>query len=44
LAVPTICTVAGSTASPVVSLFSTGTVTGVPVVLPVDVSSVATGT
>jgi hypothetical protein len=44
LAVPTICTVVGSTASPVVSLPSTSTVTGVPVVLPADVSSVATGT
>jgi len=43
LAVPTICTVPGTTVSPVVSLLSTGTVTGVPVV-PVALSFVATGT
>jgi len=44
LAVPTIWTVPGTGVSPVVSLLSTGTVTGVPVVLPVELSPVATGT
>jgi len=41
--VPTICTVNGSTTSPVVSLASTGTVTGVPVGLPVELSLLAIG-
>jgi hypothetical protein len=43
LAVPTICTVPGTGVSPVVSFASTGTVTGVPGVLPVELSSLATG-
>jgi len=42
-AVPTICTVPGTAASPVVSLASTGTVTGAPNVGPVAVSLLATG-
>ena len=42
--VPTICTVEGTVASPVVSLASTGTVTAVPVVLPLELSLLATGT
>ena len=36
--VPTICTVEGTVASPVVSLLSTGTVTAVPVALPLELS------
>src|SRR4029079_17705667 len=42
--VPTICTVEGTGASPVVSLLRTGTVTAVPGALPLELSFVATGT
>ena len=44
LAVPVICTVVGSTLSPVKSLPNTSTITAVLVGLPVELSSVATGT
>jgi len=40
----TIWTVVGTTVSPVVSLASTGTVTGLPAVFPPEASSRATGT
>jgi len=43
LVVPTICTVPGTAVSPVVSLPSTGTVTGEPRLLLVAVSLVAMG-